>query len=461
MDKRIVEFITALRSAGVRISLAESADAFQAIDHLGIQDRELFRVSLRSTLVKENQDLDTFDSLFPLFFQSGDPPPLFNPGQDLTPSEAKMLAEALRQFSDQIRKMLEKLMNGEPLNQSEMQQLDQMINQNNVTDLRYQNWLARQMEQAMQFREVRQAIEELAKLLRQMGMNRQKVDELRQMLQSNQQALQEQVRQHAGQRIAENLTHQSRQDRMDNLYNLPFHALTEDEMRDLRVEVRRLAAMLRTRVALRMKRAKGGALDVKATLRANLKNGSVPFDIRHRDHTLKPRIVLMCDISTSMRYCSELMLSLLGEIQDQVSKTHAFAFIDHLEYISPLYVDYRPGEAIGKILRQMPSGHYNTDLGFSLKNLNDDYLDTIDSRTTFLVVGDGRNNYNDPRLDLFKQIARRSRFTVWFNPEPVALWGSGDSDILKYQPHCQQVFQVANLAQLAVAIDRILVSNFS
>ena len=461
MDKRIVEFITALRAAGVRISLAESADAFLAIDHLGIQDRETFRISLRASLVKDNSDLETFDTLFPLFFQTGSPPPLFNPNQELTPTEAKKLAEALRQFNDEVRKMLEKLLNGQPLNQYEMQQLDQLINQSNISDLRYQNWLSRQMEQALHFREVRQAIEDLAGMLRQMGMNRERVEELRQMLQSNQQALQDQIRQYAGQRIAENLGRKSRRDRMDNLYNLPFHSLTEEEMHELRKEVRRLAAMLRTRVALRMKRARNGILDVKSTLRANLKNSGVPFDIRHRDKALKPRIVLLCDVSTSMRYCSELMLTLLGEVQDQISKTHAFAFIDHLEYITPLYVDYRPGEAIGKILRQMPSGHYNTDLGFSLKNFTEEFFNTVASRTTFLIVGDGRNNFNDPRADLLRDISRRSRYTLWFNPEPLALWGSGDSDIPKYQPHCKQMFQVSNLTQLASAIDHLLVSNFT
>jgi len=461
MDKRIVEFVAALRAAGVRISLAESSDAFQAVDFLGVQDRELFRVSLRSTLVKDNSDLETFDNLFPLFFQAGSPPPLFNPSSELTPQEAEMLAKALRQFNDEIRKMLEKLMKGMPLNQSELQKLDQLVYQSNITDLRYQNWLARQMEQALKFREVRQAVQELMELLRQMGMNRQRVDQLRQMLQANQEALQEQLRQYASQRIAENMAQQSRRDRMDNLYNLPFHSLTEEDMHALRQEVRRLAAMLRTRVALRMKRARTGVLDVKATLRSNLKNNSVPFDIHHRDHTLKPRIVILCDISTSMRYCSELMLSLLGEVQDQISKTHAFAFIDHLEYITPLYIDNQPGEAIAKILRQMPSGHYNTDLGLCLDNFIDQYFDTVDSRTTFLILGDGRNNYNEPRTELFRDIARRSRYTIWFNPEPATLWGTGDSDMLKYQPHCKQVVQVSNLTQLASAIDHLLVSNFS
>ena len=35
MDSRIVHFIAALRASGVRISLAESQDAFYAVDRLG------------------------------------------------------------------------------------------------------------------------------------------------------------------------------------------------------------------------------------------------------------------------------------------------------------------------------------------------------------------------------------------------------------------------------------------
>jgi uncharacterized protein with von Willebrand factor type A (vWA) domain len=53
MEERMIRFITALRAGGVRISLAESADAFRAVDSLGVQEREFFRLSLRSTLVKD------------------------------------------------------------------------------------------------------------------------------------------------------------------------------------------------------------------------------------------------------------------------------------------------------------------------------------------------------------------------------------------------------------------------
>jgi uncharacterized protein with von Willebrand factor type A (vWA) domain len=150
------------------------------------------------------------------------------------------------------------------------------------------------------------------------------------------------------------------------------------------------------------------------------------------------------------------MLSMLFAIQDQISKTHAFAFIDHLEYITPFFAGHEPSNAVRDILHQMPSGHYNTDLGNSLDNFTRDYLDTVDHRSTLIIVGDGRNNFNNPRLDLFQRLARRSRATIWLNPEPVGLWGTGDSDMLKYASYCGRTFQVSNLAQLAGAVDQLL-----
>lgn len=438
------------------MSLAESADAFNAVDEMGIQERDIFKISLRSTLVKEARDLETFEKLFPMFFQSSQPPPMMDATKGMTPQEAQMLAQALRQFSEQLRRMLEKLVKGEPLSQQELNQLDQMMNMDGMTDMRYQNWLARQMEEAMNFPDVRKAVEELARMLREMGMNREQVDRLREIMQANQQAMQEQLRQHAGESIAQNLAKKPRKEDGDGALNRPFRALSEEDMNFLRKEVRRMAAALRTRLALRLKRARTGQLDPKATLRTNLKHDGVPIQLRHRDRTLKPKIVVICDISTSMRYVSELMLSMLYAIQDQISKTHAFAFIDHLEYVSPYFQGHEPSEAVREILYQMPSGHYNTDLGSSLETFTKEYMDTIDRRSIFIVVGDGRNNFNNPRLELFQRIARRSRNTIWLNPEPMGLWGTGDSDMLKYMPYCGKAFQVANLAQLASAVDQLL-----
>jgi len=456
MEERILKFIAALRAAGVRISLAESADAFRAVDNLGIKDREAFRICLQSTLIKDAGNRPIFEELFPIFFGSSETPPMMNLSDDLSPEEARLLAESLRRLNENLRKMLEKLMRGEPLNEQELKRLASLVGLNQAENMRFREWMVQRMKRALRFKEVQQAVNELAELLKMLGMNKDRVDQLRRLLFSNQQAMEEQLRQYVGQRIAENMSNRQPDEGLDGLMNRPFSSLSDRDMDRLRKEVQRIAVALRTRVALRQKRARTGQLDAKATIRANLKHGNVPIELRHRERTKKPKLVVVCDVSTSMRYCSELMLSLIYAMQDQISKTSAFAFISTLEYISPDFVSNDSRLAVARVLERMPSGYYNTDLGNSLNDFSREYMEYMDSRTTLILVGDGRNNYNNPRVDLFNRIARRSRRTIWLNPELPALWGTGDSDMLKYAPGCDVILHASSLAELTAAVDRLL-----
>jgi uncharacterized protein len=456
MESRILQLIAALRASGVRISLAESGEAFSAVDLMGIQDREHFRLSLRATLIKDLRDLATFDKLFPLFFGSGQPPLMGgNPLDQLTPEEAQQLAEALRQIAGQLRERLERLMDGKPLSREELEALAQMVGLNQANDLRYQNWMAQRMMRALAYPEVRQALEELMQQLAQMGMNAERVQQMRDLIQQNLQGMQQQIDQFAGERLAENLSEKDPSENIDGLLNRPFEALTDAEKKALQHEVQRLAAALRTRIALRQKHAKSGQLDPKATIRANLKYHGVPLELRHRDRVRKPRIVIFCDISTSMRFCSELMLSFLFALQGQVHKTYAFAFIDHLESISEDFNGTNVDEAISSVLVRMPSGYYNTDFGWSLNDFNNGFSDTLTGQTTMIILGDGRNNHNDPRIDLFSLFSRRAARTIWLNPEPPYLW-HGDSDMPQYAPLCTNVLKVGNLNELIAAVDEML-----
>lgn len=456
MESRILQLIAALRASGVRISLAESGEAFSAVDLMGIQDREQFRLSLRATLIKDLRDLATFDKLFPLFFGSGQPPLMGgNPLDQLTPEEARQLAEALRQIAGQLRERLERLMDGKPLSREELEALAQTVGLNQANDLRYQNWMAQRMMRALAYPEVREALEELMQQLAQMGMNAERVQQMRDLIQQNLQGMQQQIDQFAGERLAENLSEKVPSENIDGLLNRPFEALTDAEKKALQHEVQRLAATLRTRIALRQKHAKSGQLDPKATIRANLKYHGVPIELRHRDRVQKPRIVIFCDISTSMRFCSELMLSFLFALQGQVHKTYAFAFIDHLESISEDFKGTNVDEAISSVLVRMPSGYYNTDFGWSLNDFNNGFSDTLTGQTTMIVLGDGRNNHNDPRIDLFSMFSRRAARTIWLNPEPRHLW-HGDSDMPQYAPLCTNVLKVGNLKELIAAVDTML-----
>jgi len=452
----MVQFVKALRAGGMRVSLAESAEAFQATELMGIQDRESFRLGLRSTLVKQVSDFPRFETLFDIFFGGGPAPAFENALDDLSAADAQRLAEAWQQINQELRERLERILAGAPLSPQELEQMAGRVGLGHANDLRYQAYLAERMGRILRFRELEEALEELLRLLAEMGMAQARLAQLADRYGANVRSWRQQLLHFSGLRIAENMGEDRRPESREAILHKPFSAISDRDMEQLRREVRRLAAILRTRIALRQKRAKNGHLDAKSTLRTNLKHGTVPIEIRHRDHQLKPKLVVLCDVSTSMRSCSELMLSFLHSLQDQIRKTHLFAYIDHLEFISPDLTARDPRLAVEGVLARMPSGYYNTDLGASLENFAGRFLDTVDSRTTFLVVGDGRNNYNDPRLDLFDLISRRSHRSLWLTPEPPALWSTGDSDMNRYQPLCHRVLVAGNLTELSSAVDHLL-----
>src|SRR5271163_5216675 len=64
---QIVTFIAALRDSGVRISVAESIDAVNAVAVVGLE-RERLREGLAAALIKDEADRAVFDESFERFF---------------------------------------------------------------------------------------------------------------------------------------------------------------------------------------------------------------------------------------------------------------------------------------------------------------------------------------------------------------------------------------------------------
>ena len=463
MEDRIARFVAALRASGVRVSVAESQDAWRAIAALGVKDREGFRFSLRSTLVKDADALPTFDELFPLYFGPG-APPLIDPQAELTPEQQQMLREILQELMQQIaadlQQLLDWLLNGGGPTQ---QDLDDLAEQAGLEDMPSMSpaaarRAARRLQRLLGWDRLGDLLDQLWEALAEAGMDPETIEALQEQVAENQARLEEQLGEFAGQTLRDSAIEDRQRHRpLDDLMDRPFGSLSPAEMDLLREQVRRLAARLRSRAALRQKRGHHGKLDPKATIRANLRYSGVPFEIRYRQRRLKPKIVALLDVSTSMRPVAEFFLRMLYELQDQVQKTRSFAYIDHLEEVTPDLLTARIDEAVYTVLTRLPPGHYNTDLGASLRQFEARHLDAVDHRTTVIVLGDGRNNYNDPAIDALGRVGRRARRLIWMNPEYPAQWGMGDSDMLLYAPLCSEVYQVRNLAQLAAAIDRILV----
>jgi len=455
MDDRIVEFVRGLRTAGARVSVAEAADAFRAVELLGASDKNLFRQTLRATLIKDSHDFAAFDQLFPLYFGSGGPL-MQNATDQLNPDEQEMLQTALSALSGRLQRLLDWLTSGQGPTKEELEELARRAGVEWANNQQEGRWVTRRMLREMGFAHLEELLAQLRQQLQEMGMSRQAIEQLMGVVEANREALAEQVAQQIGLQIA-----QDRADRPEALHgpdilNKPLQSLTEEEADLLRKEVRRLVTQLRSRAALRHKRGKGGRFDAKGTIRASQKYGGVPFEMRFRRKKLKPSLLLICDVSTSMRPVAEFMLRLIYELQDQVAKARSFAFNANMEEITVTLAGNRAADAVAEVLYAIPPGYYATDLGHSLETFSKNWGDAVNGRTTVIILGDGRNNYNSPRIDLFKELQRRAKRLIWLNPELRQKWGTGDSDMLDYEPYCDAVYSVRNMAQLAAAVDKLL-----
>lgn len=459
MDDRIVEFIRGLRAAGVRVSLAESIDALKAVETLGVTQKGIFRQSLRATLVKESDDFRAFDELFPLYFGSGGPP-MQNAMEDMSEDEQEMLQAALSALSGRLQQLMDWLTSGEGPSKEELEELAQRAGAQWAQNPQEGKWVTRRMLRQMGFEHLEELIQQLMQRLQEMGMSQEAIEKLMGVVQANRDALAEQVAQQIGLQIAQDQAQRSDQLDTTDLMHKPFSALSEEEMNILRREVRRLVTQLRSRAALRRKRGKKGKFDAKGTIRANQRYGGVPFEMKLKKKKLKPSLVILCDVSRSTETVVEFMLHLTQELEDQVAKMHSFAYYDRLIPIPPevlaLLSNQQGDQAFDAMRRLLPYRPYGTDFGNSLENFYDKHLSTVNGRTTLIVLGDARNNFNSPRIDLIKDLQRRARRLIWLNPELEGQWGTGDSDMLDYIPCCDAVYAVRNLAQLSTAIDRLL-----
>ena len=101
-------------------------------------------------------------------------------------------------------------------------------------------------------------------------------------------------------------------------------------------------------------------------------------------------------------------------------------------------------------------GFRPTDYGRSLADFMHAQETRLDRRTTVIILGDGRSNYADPRLDLMRAVNDRARAVIWLNPEPETYWGQGDSKMDVYRRFCTVAKTCNTLAELERIIEDVL-----
>ena len=235
--------------------------------------------------------------------------------------------------------------------------------------------------------------------------------------------------------------------------------IDENERAELEESLRRLLRSLRGAPRPRRKAAARGVVDGARTMRANMRYDGIPF----RPVTVskvedRPRLLVLCDVSLSVRAAARFTLHLVHSLQSVASQVRTFVFVDDCVEITDLFAEHRIEEALSLVMSGLPAGGLvdvdgDSDYGSAFASFLENHGSAVTRRTTLVVLGDGRGNGNDPRIPVFEELTRRARETVWLTPEPKYSWPLGRCDLPLYAEYCDRVQVVRNLHGLDLAAE--------
>ncbi|OFW61121.1 MAG: hypothetical protein A2W01_00780 [Candidatus Solincola sediminis] len=450
MEERVVDFVNGLRGRWVSVSTAESLDAMRSLLAVGIADPSNFRAALRAALIKRNQDQVIFEELFPLYFHALGA---------ATEAASELGEDLVQRIMQEPQDLFSQLLSG---NSGEWESwIRQMAGDMDFSRLmtRMQvGMFTRRIFDSIDWDNMGNRLRELQSSLSEEGWPDSEVHALPDVFAANREAFRRQVRSYVEREQARNADQLPSPDRVERLMNRPLSSLEETELQQMRQAVDILARKLRNKMALRDKRAKRGRLDVKATMRKNMHHGGIPFNlVRRKKRKEKADLMVLCDISSSVSRVSQFMLQFVYTVQDCLAKVRSFVFVDALGEVTSFFRDEDIGGGVRLALSEA-SIPYNvrSDFGWVFQEFCERYLQDVGYRTYILIIGDARNNYNDPAVWALEKMAERAKGIIWLNPETKPFWNTGDSVMEEYLPYCREARVCRTLKDLEETVSSLL-----
>jgi uncharacterized protein with von Willebrand factor type A (vWA) domain len=224
----------------------------------------------------------------------------------------------------------------------------------------------------------------------------------------------------------------------------------EAERLQLEDSLRRLAKTLHGALTHRRQVSPQGRVDSGRTMRRNMVYDGVPFNpVTVRRTEDRPRLVVLADVSLSVRATARFTLHLVHGLQDLFGQVRSFAFVADLVETTELFADHPVEQALGTVFGgDLLDVDTNSNYGLAFGQFLDEHGSAVNRRTTVLVLGDARGNGNDPNTEAFVEITRRARETIWLTPEPRYSWALGRCDLPIYAEYCDRVRVVRDLTGL-------------
>lgn len=459
----ILNFVSACRTADLRVSTTEVMDCVRHLELVDVLEEAQFRSALRANFAKSRREQTDFDRLYDLFFHDMRPDVELDaacrPGNtdkaDMTSAIDEMRREA---GDDDITKAILEFLAGDPIPYlSQIHRLETQEEESSLALKSNLSQLSSRLEVMLRINRTRQ------RLLRLMpdpapggapGKNRGMAHLLMERLETANRMLTQETRPN-NDALRQVNTYEKK---TLGIGERPFSNLTAEEIVKMRSVIDQLVRKMKDIMSRRYAARNKGTLDVKKTLRTAQRYQGVPIEIVFRQRPLrKTRVVTLCDVSGSVWSAARFMLNMIYAMQDCFSDVKSFAFVAGPTNITDIFEKHDVNQAIEKVITDADINfNAHTDYGEMLTQFHRDYINLLTQKTTLIIVGDARTNYQNPCEHLLDDMRARCRRVIWLNPEPEQFWGTGDSEMNTYKAYCHEVRPCRNLNQLVGFIEDLV-----
>jgi uncharacterized protein with von Willebrand factor type A (vWA) domain len=250
--------------------------------------------------------------------------------------------------------------------------------------------------------------------------------------------------------------------REESLHSTDFRRLHQaQDAYAIEALMRRFARRLRP---LRLRRQAthhhGRRLDLQATIRRSVASGGTPIRLAWQERRrVRPRIVLLVDVSRSMSLYSFFYMRLARALLSELADVHCFVFHTRITDVGAALRDPDPWRSQERLHLLAIGWAGGTRIGECLRDFNRDHgARLVHSRTGVIVVSDGFDT-GEPALlaASLATLRRRSRCLVWLNPllsQPG--YTPASRGMRAAMPHIDLLAAGADLASVEQVIPRVL-----
>jgi uncharacterized protein with von Willebrand factor type A (vWA) domain len=207
----------------------------------------------------------------------------------------------------------------------------------------------------------------------------------------------------------------------ESLASIDFRDLDRaDQLRDIEALMRRFARHLKHLQLRREQRFdRGRRLDLQGTIRRSVASGGTPVRLAWKDRRrVRPRLVLLLDVSRSMSQYSFFYLRLARALCAELSDVYCFIFHTRITGVDEALRDADPWRSQERLHILAAGWGGGTRIGECLQDFNRRHATRlVHSRTGVIVVSDGYDT-GEPELlgAALLALRRRARRILWLNP---------------------------------------------